>query len=96
MTGTTHSNVVNWDGNWSTTSNVVADKFGIRVLNKVVGNTGSTNIPIKDIKFKRLEDIGRNTYDDDLFNWTRGYKLSRGPFIQDLMQFKIDKSSYRY
>ena len=86
------SNVVNWDGNWSTTSNVGADKFGIRILNKVVGNTGSTNIPIKNIRFKRLEEVGRNTYDNTYSSWTYGYKLSRGPFIQDLMQFKIDKS----
>ena len=91
MTEGAINNVVNWDGNWSTTSNVGVDKFGIRVLNKVVGNSGVTNIPIKNIRFKRLEEVGRNTY-DSTYSWTYGYKLSRGPFIQDLMQFKIDKS----
>ena len=85
-------NVVNWDGKWNTTSNVGQDKFGIRVLNKVVGDSGVTNIPIKDFIFKRLEDVGRNTYDGTHTSWQRGFRLSRGPFIQDLMQFKIDKS----
>lgn len=92
MTEGTPNNVLNWDGNWSTASNVGADKFGIRILNKVVGNSGSSNIPIKNIRFKRLEEVGRNTYDNTYSSWTYGYKLSRGPFIQDLMQFKIDKS----
>ena len=91
MTSPTHSNVVNWDGNWSVTSNVGSDKFGIRILNKIVGNTGGTNIPIKDFIFKRLEDVARNDFISTYSSWTKGIKLSRGPYVQDLMQFTIDQ-----
>ena len=94
MTEGTSSNVVNWDGVWNNTSNVGTDKFGIRVLNKAYGSSGESNVFIKDIKFKRLEDVSRNTYDlsYNASSWHDGIRLSKGPFIQDLMQFKINNS----
>ena len=88
MTEGSTNNVKNWNGSFNSFSNVGTDQFGIRVLNKIYGNTSVRNLFIKDIIFKRLEDVSRNTYT----TWHDGKRLSKGPFIQDIMQFTLNDS----